>query len=126
MTIFATGDSVIVAGLGPGVVADVIGGPLGKLYRVALTDAEAASYGFSTSYTADPAELIAASAIPSYVPGDTVLYQKRLATVTAFDPSNGAVEIVTDTPLPDPDPEVDIESRVVLPAWKVYLQQLKG
>jgi hypothetical protein len=126
MASYATGDSVIVAGHGPGVVADIVGGPLGKLYRVTLTDAEVASYGFSSSYTADESELVAAAAIPTYTPGDTVLYQKRLATVTAFDPSNGAVEIVTDTPLPDPDPEVNIESRIVLPAWKVYLQQLKG
>jgi hypothetical protein len=126
MAFYATGDSVIVAGHGPGVVTDIIGGPLGKLYRVTLTDAEAMSYGISTSYTADPSEMIAAAEIPAYTPGDTVLYQKRLATVTAFDPSNGAVEIVTATPLPDPDPEVNIESRIVLPAWKVYLQQIKG
>ncbi len=125
MAIFATGDSVVVAGLGPGVVADIIGGPMGKLYRVTLTD-DAISYGFSSSYTAGPEELTAAAAIPTYVPGDTVMYQNRLATVVAFDPSNGAVEIVAEPPLPDPDPEVNIESRVVLPAWKVYLQQLKG
>ena len=125
MALFAAGDSVIVAGHGPGVVTDIIGGPLGKLYRVTLTD-DAVGYGFSSSYTADDSELVPAAAIPTYAPGDTVLYQKRLATVTAFDPSNGAVEIVTDTPLPDPDPEVNIESRVVLPAWKVYLQQQKG
>ncbi len=125
MAFFAIGDSVIVAGLGPGVVADIIGGPLGKLYRVTLTD-DVIGYGFSSSYTAASDELTAAAAIPAYAPGDTVLYQARLATVVAYDPSNGAVEIVTDTPLPDPDPEVDIESRVVLPAWKVYLQQLQG
>ena len=126
MASFAIGESVIVAGRGPGVVTDVIGGPAGKLYRVTLTDAEAMHYGISSSYTAPDIELIAAADLPTYAPGDTVLYQNRLANVVAYDPSNGAVEIVTDTPLPDPDPEVNIESRVVLPLWKVYLQQQRG
>lgn len=126
MAAFAIGDSVIVAGHGPGVVTDIIGGPVGKLYRVTLTDAEAMHYGISSSYTAPDIELTAAAALPTYAPGDTVMYQGRLAEVVAVDPLNGAVEIVAEPTLPDPEPEVNIESRIVLPAWKVYLQQQKG
>ena len=39
---------------------------------------------------------------------------------------SGAVEIVAAPPLPDPAPDVAIESRVVLAPWEVYLQQLKA
>lgn len=123
MPTFNLSDSVIVSGRGPGVVTDIIGGPAGKLYRVTLTGAQ---HLFATSYTTDETELTAAADIPTYAPGDIVLYQNRRARVTAFDPDSGAVEIVADPPLPDPDPEVAIESRVVLAPWEVYLHQLKG
>ncbi len=123
MASFQMADAVIVAGRGPGVVTDIIGGPAGKLYRVSFTGPE---HLFSTSYTTDETELTAAADIPTYAPGDIVLYQNRRAEVTAFDPDSGAVEIVADPPLPDPNPEVAIESRVVLAAWEVYLHQLKG
>ena len=123
MATYQDGDSVIVAGHGPGVVTEVTGGPRGKLYRVTLTDAELAAYGHSTRYTADESELTAAADLPTYAPGDIVLYQKRTATIVAIDPTNGAVEIVTDVPLPDDNPDVAIESRIVLPRWKLYLQQ---
>ena len=124
MAQFRLKDAVIVAGRGPGVVTDIIGGPAGKLYRVTLTEPPA--YGFSTSYTTDETELTAAADIPTYAPGDVVLYQGRRAEVTAFDPDSGAVEIVADPPLPAPNPEVAIESRVVLAPWEVYLHQLKA
>lgn len=123
MASFQLADAVIVSGRGPGVVTDIIGGPAGKLYRVSFTGPE---HLFSTSYTADETELTAAADIPTYAPGDVVLYQGRTAEVTAFDPESGAVEIVAEPPLPDPNPEVAIESRVVLAPWEVYLHQLKG
>ena len=123
MASFQLSDSVIVAGRGPGVVTDIIGGPAGKLYRVSFTGPE---HLFSTSYTTDASELTAAADIPTYAPGDIVLYQNRRAEVTAFDLDSGAVEIVADPPLPDPDPEVAIQSRVVLAPWEIYLHQLKG
>lgn len=123
MPTFNLNDSVIVSGRGPGVVTDIIGGPAGKLYRVSFTGPE---HLFSTSYTTDASELTAAADIPTYAPGDIVLYQNRRAEVTAFDPDTGAVEIVADPPLPDPNPEVAIESRVVLAPWEIYLHQLKG
>ena len=124
MAEYSCGESVIVAGRGPGVVTDVIGGPLGKLYRVTLI--EPTAYGFSTSYTTDENELVSAVAIPTYQPGDPVVYQRRPAEVVAYDPSNGAVEIRVLPPLPDPDPPVNIDSKVVLSAWEVYFHQLKG
>lgn len=123
MPTFNLNDSVIVSGRGPGVVTDIIGGPAGKLYRVSFTGPE---HLFSTSYTTDASELTAAADIPTYAPGDIVLYQNRRAEVTAFDPDTGAVEIVADPPLPDPNPEVAIESRVVLAPWEIFLHQLKG
>ena len=122
MTIYSIGDAVIVAGRGPGVVTDIIGGPAGKLCRVTFNEVSI----FSTSYTCDDSELTPAAAVPTYAPGDTVMYQGRLAEVTAYDPSNGSVEIVAVPTLPDPAPEVNIESRVVLSATELYLQQTKG
>ena len=122
MTAYAIGDSVVIVGRGPGVVTDIIGGPAGKLCRVTLSEAVI----WSTSYTCDDSELIPAAAVPTYAPGDTVMYQGRLAEVTAYDPSNGSVEIVAVPTLPNPAPPVNIESRVVLSATELYLQQIKG
>lgn len=126
MAVFSEGDSVIVAGRGPGVVTSVIGGPAGKLYRVTLTDPETYHYGISTSYTTDENDLTAAADLPIYAPGDKVMYQKRMAEVVAIDPVSGAVEIVAEPTLPDPEPEVNIESRIVLERWELYLQQQRG
>ena len=40
MASFQLADAVIVSGRGPGVVTDIIGGPVGKLYRVSFTGPE--------------------------------------------------------------------------------------
>jgi hypothetical protein len=125
MAVFSEGDAVIVAGRGPGVVTVVMGGPAGKLYRVTLTDPESQLYGISTSYTTDETDLTAAADLPTYAPGDKVMYQSRMAEVVAVDPVSGAVEIVAEPTLPDPEPEVNIESRIVLERWELYLQQAK-
>ena len=126
MAAFGMGEAVIVAGRGPGVVTDIIGGPRGPMYRVTLTQDDNAYGAFTSYYTVDGEELTSASAIPVYAIGDKVLYQRRVARVTAYDPvsTNTALEI--EPALPDPNIEVDGSCYVVIPAWKVYLQQLKA
>jgi hypothetical protein len=121
---YSLGESVIVAGRGPGVVTDIIGGPRGPMYRVTLT-ADPKAYRAFTSYcTVEEEEITAAAALPTYVIGDKVLYQRRPAEVVAVA-GDGSVEILVEPPLPDPDIEVEGPCRVALPAWKVYLQQVK-
>jgi hypothetical protein len=126
MTTFGMGEAVIVAGRGPGVVTDIIGGPRGPMYRVTLTQDDNA-YGAYTSYTTVEEETItAAAAIPAYSIGDKVLYQNRVAEVTAYDPVSTNTALKIDPPLPDPNIEVDGSCYVVIPAWKIYLQQIKA
>ena len=120
------GEAVIVAGRGPGVVTDIIGGPRGPMYRVTLTQDDNA-YGAFTSYTTVEAEAItAAAAIPTYSIGDKVLYQSRVAEVTAYDAESTNTALKIDPALPDPNIEVDGSCHVVIPSWKLYLQQLKA
>jgi hypothetical protein len=126
MALFLMGEAVIVAGRGPGVVTDIIGGPRGPMYRVTLTQDDNA-YGAFTSYTTVEEEAItAATAIPVYSIGDKVLYQSRVAEVTAYDAESTNTALKIDPPLPDPNIEVDGSCYVVIPAWKIYLQQIKA
>lgn len=126
MTAFGMGEAVIVAGRGPGVVTDIIGGPRGPMYRVTLTQDDNAYRAYTSYYTADEAEITSAATIPTYAIGDKVLYQNRVAEVTAYDAESTNTALKIDPPLPDPNIEVDGSCYVVLPAWKIYLQQIKA
>jgi hypothetical protein len=70
--------------------------------------------------------MTAAAAIPTYAIGDKVLYQNRVAEVTAYDAESTNTALKIDPPLPDPNIEVDGSCYVVIPAWKIYLQQNKA
>ena len=130
MATYNVGDSVIVAGQGPGVVTEVTGAPNGHYYRVTLTDPEKASFGFSTRYTANESELTASAALPVYKAGDKVIYQNRLAEVTAVDPTRGTVDIVCEPETIGADAAGNggafLQRQFALPAWKVHLQQIQG
>ena len=126
MAAFGMGEAVIVAGRGPGVITDIIGGPRGPMYRVTLTQDDNAYGAFTSYYTVDGEELTSAAAIPTYAIGDRVMYQNRIAEVTAYDAESTNTALKIEPALPDPNIEVDGSCFVVIPSWKIYLQQLKA
>lgn len=130
MATYKKGASVIVAGLGPGVVTDVTGAPNGHYYRVTLTESADAGYGFTSAYTANETELTPASALPTYKVGDRVVYQNRLANVVAVDPATGNVVIVCEPEAIGADADGNggalRQLQFALPAWQVHLQQIQG
>ena len=124
MPTFSVGDPVEVTGVGPGIIDEVRGGPVDRLYHVVLFGL-AVDTGLPTSRVVRDVDMTPGDPLPALQIGDPVRYIGRVGSVVALTERHGipcATFVLPADPVEGMG-EVSEPRRFDMPVWQIVLHQ---
>lgn len=117
---YQVGHSVVIPGVGPGIINEVLGGPVDYLYRVVLFGLDIDT-GLPTSRVVRDDEMTHGDPLPAFEVGDSVRYIGRMGEVVlVYD--DRVTFIVPGDPVGEYS-GVSEPRRFDVPAWHLFLSQ---
>lgn len=124
MATFSVGDPVEVTGIGPGIIDEVRGGSVDRLYHVVLFGL-AVDTGLPTSRVVRDVDMTPGDPLPALQIGDPVRYIGRVGSVVALTERHGipcATFVLPADPVEGMG-EVSEPRRFDMPVWQIVLHQ---
>lgn len=118
---FTVGSPVNLPGVGPGVINEILGGPVDRLYRVVLFGLDVDT-GLPTSRVVRDVDMEPGEPLRSFAVGDTVRYIGRLGEVTVVYEDRVTFVIPPD-PIDSVYSGVSEPRRFDVPVWHLALHQ---